>query len=123
LSPRAAESDSEVRRRSLDAVAAEYAKHRLGYPAAVFDAIAARVPPPASVLEIGPGPGLAILPMAERGYAVLGVELGANLACVARERLERYPSMRILNADFEGRFGGVAPRLYLTHLHLAQRIG
>lgn len=91
----------ERRRNSFDAVAATYADARPAYLSAVFDELARLVPPPARVLEIGPGPGVATLPLAERGYAVVGVELGANLAQVARTRLAAYPRVRIVQADFE----------------------
>jgi SAM-dependent methyltransferase len=94
-------ADRLERRRSFDAVADTYAAARPAYPHAVFDAIAARVSPPARVLEIGPGPGVATLPLAERGYSVLGIELGERLASAARERLRAYPNVRIIRADFE----------------------
>lgn len=94
--------DLRVRRRgSFELVAASYADARLGYPSGVFDAIAQRVPAPARVLEIGPGPGIATLRLAERGYRVLGVELGARMTDVARRRLGSYPQVRIVNADFD----------------------
>lgn len=101
MSQRRPAKQRETRRRSFDAVASTYARARLGYPTQAFDAIASVVPPPARVLEIGPGPGLATLPLAERGYLVLGVELGENLARVARQRLAGHPTVRIVTADFE----------------------
>lgn len=90
----------EVRRHIFDTVAERYATTRPGYPDAVFDAIETVVPPPARVLEIGPGPGQATLPLAERGYSVIGVELGKNLARVARRRLAAYPGVKIVRANF-----------------------
>jgi len=90
----------DERRRSFDAAAETYATARPAYPEAVFDEIAARVPPPASVLEVGPGPGLATVNLAERGYQVVAVELGENLARVARRRLADYPSVQVVHADF-----------------------
>ena len=88
------------RAHSFDEVATTYATVRPSYPGAVFDEIARVVAPPARIVEIGPGPGLATLPLAERGYSILGVELGANLARVARDRLAEYPSVEIVRADF-----------------------
>lgn len=99
--PDRASSTRDHRRHSFDAVAAAYADARLGYPGATFDAIAERVPPPARVLEIGPGPGLATLPMAERGYRILGVELGEAMADLARQRLVGYRQVTIVAADFD----------------------
>ena len=90
----------DERRRSFDAAAESYATARPGYPEAVFDEIAERVSPPASVLEVGPGPGLATVALAERGYRVVAVELGENLARVARRRLAAYPSVQVVRADF-----------------------
>jgi SAM-dependent methyltransferase len=91
----------ERRRRSFDAVASRYLANRPPYPDAAFALITARVPPPADVLEIGPGPGLATVPLAERGYRVVGVELGERLAAEARRNVTRFPSVRIEHADFE----------------------
>jgi SAM-dependent methyltransferase len=91
----------ERRRRSFDAVAGSYLAHRLPYPEAAYDLIATRVPPPADVLEVGPGPGLATLPMADRGYRVVGIELGARLAAEARRNLAGHAAVRIKHADFE----------------------
>jgi SAM-dependent methyltransferase len=89
-----------ARRSSFDAVAEQYADARPPYPPSVFDLICKRVPPPARVLEVGPGPGVATLPLAERGYEVVGVELGAKMARVARRRLAAFSSVHIVHADF-----------------------
>jgi SAM-dependent methyltransferase len=89
-----------ARRDSFDAVADSYASARPPYPDAVFEEIRRVVPPPASVLEIGPGPGVATLPMARRGYRVFGLELGENLARVARQRLAAFDGVEIVRADF-----------------------
>jgi SAM-dependent methyltransferase len=78
-----------------------YADTRPSYPVAAFEAIEAVVPSPARVLEVGPGPGVATIPLAERGYAVVGIELGANLARVARTRVVAFPKVQIVHADFE----------------------
>ena len=87
-------------RRSFDQVADAYADARPGYPDAVFDEIAQLVPTPARVLEIGPGPGVATIELARRGYEVLAIELGAQMARVAKQRLAPYPRVAIVNADF-----------------------
>ena len=41
------------------------------------------------------------LPLARRGYRLLGVELGANLAAVARTKLADYTNARVLACSFE----------------------
>jgi SAM-dependent methyltransferase len=53
------------------------------------------------VVEVGPGPGLATLPLAERGYRIVGIELGRRLAAEARRNLAAYSSVQIVTADFE----------------------
>ncbi len=53
------------------------------------------------ILEIGCGTGQATLPMAERGYRVVAVELGANLAAVARHKLARFASVEVHVGNFE----------------------
>jgi len=109
-------SVDDRRRRSFDIVAARYLASRPAYPAAAFDLVAARVPPPADVLEVGPGPGLATLPLVERGYRVLGIELGARLAAEARRNLAGHRSARIVIADFEQ---WRPPKPHTFHLVLA----
>jgi SAM-dependent methyltransferase len=95
------EDQQERRRRSFDAVAGRYLAARPPYPEAAFDLVAERVPPPADVLEVGPGPGLATLPLAERGYRIVAVELGEQLAAEARRNLAGHRGVRIVQADFE----------------------
>ena len=70
----------EARRRSFDAIADTYDEVRPGYPSAVFDELAARVAAPARVLEIGAGTGQATGPLLGRGYEVVAIEPGRNLA-------------------------------------------
>jgi SAM-dependent methyltransferase len=90
----------EQRSRSFDTVAELYATARPGYPSEAFNEIAQLVPPPARVLEVGCGPGTATIELARRGYRILAVELGGNLARVARERLAAYPRAQVIQADF-----------------------
>jgi SAM-dependent methyltransferase len=93
-------ANREERRVSFDTVAEVYAEARPGYPQAMFDEITSRVPPPARVLEVGPGPGHATLDLARRGYEIVAVELGENLARVARRRLAEFPLAEVVQADF-----------------------
>jgi SAM-dependent methyltransferase len=62
----------------------------------------AGIGPGSRVLEIGPGTGQATLPLAERGCRVVAVELGADLAAVARRNLARFPAVEVVTAAFEG---------------------
>lgn len=90
-------------RQTFDEVAETYDRVRPRYPEALFDEIVqlAQLRPGARVLEVGPGPGIATRPMAERGYEVLAVELGPSLAEVARRNLAAFPMVRVEVADFK----------------------
>lgn len=95
--------DRDRRKRSFDAVAEQYDAARPTYPPAVFDDLVslAEIPPAGSILEMGCGPGKATLPLARRGYRVTCIELGTNLAAIARQRLADFPLVEIVNAEFE----------------------
>jgi SAM-dependent methyltransferase len=69
----------------------------------LFDDLAelAGIGPGSRVLEIGPGTGQATVTLAERGYRVVAVELGAALAAVARRNLARFPAVEVVTAAFE----------------------
>jgi SAM-dependent methyltransferase len=90
-------------RRTFDTAAELYDRVRPGYPAALFEDLAAlaRVGPGCRVLEIAPGTGQATESLAARGCTVLAVELGAEMAAVARRRLVRYPDVDVVVAPFE----------------------
>jgi SAM-dependent methyltransferase len=53
------------------------------------------------VIEIGCGTGQATLPLAERGLAITGVELGPMLAAIVRRRLTQFPAAEIVTGSFE----------------------
>ena len=53
------------------------------------------------MLEIGSGTGQATLPLAERQYRITAIELGLNLAVVARRKLAHFPNVTIVVAAFE----------------------
>ena len=90
-------------RSTFDEDAERYDRARPGYPATLFDDLAelGTIGPGSRVLEIGPGTGQATLPLAERGCQVVAVELGAELAAVARRNLARFPTVEIVTAAFE----------------------
>src|SRR5215212_6661519 len=77
-----------------------YDRARPTYPDALFDDLEemAGLRPGSRVLEIGPGTGKATVSLAGRGYGITGVELGADLAAVARRNV---PQVEIVVADFE----------------------
>lgn len=95
--------DREHLRTIFDEDALLYDQARPGYPEALFDDIVAfsGIEPDGQVLEIGCGTGQATLPMARRGYHIVGIELGAHMAAVARQKLAVYPLVEIHVGAFE----------------------
>jgi SAM-dependent methyltransferase len=80
-----------------------YDRARPRYPDAVFDDLVhlARLQPGANLLEVGCGTGRFTLPLAQRGFRITCVELGENLAAVARRNLAPFPDVRVEIAPFE----------------------
>jgi SAM-dependent methyltransferase len=97
------QKDRDLLRSTFDQAAELYDRARPAYPAELFDDLAAltAIGPGSRVLEIGPGTGQATLPLAERGCRVVAVELGADLAAVARRNLAGFPDVEIVTAAFE----------------------
>ncbi|WP_431278194.1 class I SAM-dependent methyltransferase [Leifsonia poae] len=91
------------RRHTFDRDAERYAVTRPTYPPALFDAVAeyGDLGTDARVLEVGPGTGQATRSLAERGWTVTAVELGASLAAVAKRNLEAFPQIDIVVDDFD----------------------
>ena len=87
----------------FDEDAGLYDRMRPGYPDELFDdlAVLAGLRHGSRVLELGCGTGQATVPLARRGYELTAVELGPRLAEVARRKLAAFPSVRVVNADFE----------------------
>jgi len=77
-----------------------YDRARPGYPASLFDDLDALLPG-RQLLEIGCGTGQATRALAERGYAVRCVELGASMAEVARQRLAAFADVEVVVTDFD----------------------
>jgi SAM-dependent methyltransferase len=91
------------RRTTFDAVAETYDAVRPGYPDELIeDAIGlSGIAPGGRILEVGCGPGTATVALARRGYDIVGVELGENLAALATTTCRPYPNVRIVHAPFE----------------------
>src|SRR5581483_880158 len=87
-------------RTTFDRDAELYDRARPGYPSELFDDLASLLPG-TTLLEIGCGTGKATRDLAERGYALTCLELGANLAEVARRRLAEFSRVDIVVADFD----------------------
>jgi SAM-dependent methyltransferase len=95
--------DRESLRATFDEDAELYDRVRPGYPPALFADLAelAGLAPGARVLELGCGTGQATLPLAQRGYAIVAVELGSGLAEVARRKLVGFPAVSVVVSAFE----------------------
>jgi SAM-dependent methyltransferase len=93
----------ELLRTTFERVPELYDRARPDYPPQIFDDLAAlaELPANARLIEIGSGTGKATLPLAERGYAITCIELGAQLAALARRKLAAFPRVEVINADFE----------------------
>ena len=93
----------EQLRVTFDEDAERYDRARPGYPAALYDDLAALagIGPGCRVLEIGCGTGQATVPLAKRGCEIVAVELGAGLAEVARRNLARFPRAEVVTGAFE----------------------
>jgi SAM-dependent methyltransferase len=96
-------ADRRLLRATFDEAADSYARSRLVAPAPVFDDLVSLggLGTGARLLEIGCGTGQATLPLAERGFEIVGIELGASLAELARRELARFPRVTIVTASFE----------------------
>ncbi|MEU7639211.1 class I SAM-dependent methyltransferase [Streptomyces sp. NPDC059101] len=85
--------------RAFDAVAAQYAAARPGYPPALFDAVeelAGRPLAGARVLDVGAGTGIASGLLRARGARVTAVEPGAAMAAQLRAA---HPGIPLVRAD------------------------
>ena len=94
-----------LRRRQyvFNEVAALYDEVRPGYPPAIIDAAIAqaRLPSGGRILEIGCGTGQITVPFAARGYSILALEPGEDMAALAARNCRNYPQVRVLTSSFE----------------------
>ena len=80
-----------------------YDRSRPRYTPALFHDLAtlAGLGPDSRVLEIGCATGQATVPLAKLGCSILAVELGDNLAEVARRNLSKFPKATVIVSPFE----------------------
>ena len=90
-------------RATFEEVPEAYDRARPTYPAAVFDDLGtlAQLQDGARLVEIGCGTGQATVALAERGFGITCVELGEQLAALARAKLAAFPAVEVVNAAFE----------------------
>jgi SAM-dependent methyltransferase len=88
---------------SFDTVAEDYDEFRPSYPEELVDGIIelTHLPPEGKILEVGAGTGKATLLFAERNYAMLCLEPGANLAAVAARNCKAYSEVKFEISRFE----------------------
>jgi SAM-dependent methyltransferase len=102
-SPQHPDTDRLRRRASFDSAAELYDAARPNYPEELFDDLVSLTGLYAGsfILEVGSGTGKATLPLARRGFSILGIELGEHLAALARAKLADYPQAQIEVDNFE----------------------
>jgi SAM-dependent methyltransferase len=95
-------TDPETLRRTFGAVAASYQRVRPDYPAELYGDLLAVTGLRAGerLLEVGCATGKATVPLARRGFRITCVELGADLARVARANLAGF-GVEIVEGAFE----------------------
>lgn len=91
------------KRATFNEVAQLYDRIRNRYPDQLFEDLTSisQLTSASRVLEIGPGTGIATLPLAQLGCCIVGVELGSEMASVARHKLAAFPNADIQIAAFE----------------------
>jgi protein-L-isoaspartate O-methyltransferase len=90
-------------RAGYDEQARAFDRTRPVCPPELFDDVIhlAQLAPGSTVLEIGCGSGQATVPLAQRGLAVTAVELGSELAALARATLARFEAVEVITTSFE----------------------
>jgi SAM-dependent methyltransferase len=94
--------EREQLRQTFDRAAGLYDRVRPDYPEALFDDLIAwtGLRPGDRLLEVGCATGKATRPLARRGFRITCVELGAELAAVARQNLAGWP-VEVVQGQFE----------------------
>ncbi|HQB76542.1 MAG TPA: class I SAM-dependent methyltransferase [bacterium] len=88
---------------SFDIFANNYDDVRPGYPTQMYEDIRniGAISEKSSLLEIGVGSGIATVELAKFGCRIIGIEPGANLVTIARQKTVEYPKVQIKEAMFE----------------------
>jgi SAM-dependent methyltransferase len=96
-------SIDDARRTSFDEEAELYDRARPSYAEAVVDEVItqSRIPPEGRILEVGAGTGKATVLFARRGYSMVALEPGANLAKVLRRNVAAFLNVATDLSTFE----------------------
>ncbi len=96
------EGERDRLRQAFDQVAESYDRARPDYPEHLFDDLIALtgIRPGDRLLEVGCATGKATRPLARRGFRITCIELGPELAAVARRNLAGYP-VEVVQGRFE----------------------
>jgi SAM-dependent methyltransferase len=96
-------SSAGERRFIFNRVAELYDRARPDYPDLLFEDVItlSGIPPGGRILEIGCGTGKATVPFASRGFQMLCLEPGAELARLARAKVAGHPHVGFLPCTFE----------------------
>jgi SAM-dependent methyltransferase len=80
-----------------------YDRARPGYPPELYNELEriAELKAGDCLLEVGCATGKATAPLAQRGYRITCIELGSDLAEVARSNLAAFDAVTIINGSFE----------------------
>ncbi len=104
-------------RATFDTVAERYDAARPRFPDELYDDVVARTGIAAgdTAVEVGPGTGIATRRMARLGLRITAIELGANLAAVARRNLAAFPGVKVVEASFEDWLPPAGPGVDLVY--------
>ncbi len=95
--------DLGSRKNWYSSVAESYNRVRPRYPQAVIEQAIhlAQLPPKAKILELGCGPAIATLPLAQLGFSLLSLEPNREASELAKLNCAEYPHVEIQNLAFE----------------------
>jgi len=90
-------------RATFDSAAAVYERARPDYPPELYDELVrlTGLRPSDHLIEIGCATGKATRPLAERGFRITCIELGARLAAAARRNLAGLSRVEVVHSSFE----------------------
>ena len=96
--------DTKSLRATFNEIAETYDQYRQKYPLEIFRDLVSttKLSSESRVLEIGPGTGQATLPLCQLSNPhITCVELGENLAGIARKNMATFSKVKILIDNFE----------------------